>query len=136
MLSAPGPRPYLHIDKGRGRKSRWYFGVYEYNFQQGVERGLDDWGVDVPVLLHICADSRSVALRHGKFVFGGRDGDEIEAGTRWNSDLDVLVFEASWSVQQHPWALTGLQGLEHVKDVAIDENLAWDCEYKLGYREF
>ncbi|KAH8771819.1 hypothetical protein F5883DRAFT_664930 [Diaporthe sp. PMI_573] len=131
----PSPRPYCNSDKGRRRKSRWYLGVYEYTFQQGVERGDDDWAVDVPVLLHIGAESPSAALRHRKFVFGDRDGDEMEVGTLWNPDLDVLVFEASWSVQQHPWAPTGLQGLEHVKHVAIDENLARGFEYMSGYKK-
>lgn len=115
--------------KINGCEGQWYFRVYDWEFD-------DDDGsyltLETPSILTICKESRSVALRHGSFIFGRHD-DSHETGTWWNPKLDVLGFDQSWDLEQHLWALQHLQGLEHVKNVAIDERQAWSFCYRAGY---
>lgn len=122
-----------HLDNGSSNmtslQGRWYFRVYGWEIKD-VE-GLFSQ-LHVPTVLQICMESRGVALRHGTFIFGQRDKSH-ETGIWWNPDLDVLGFDPSWDLNQHSWALRHLQGLEKVKNVAIDEALAWTFCYRAGY---
>lgn len=47
----------------------------------------------------------------------------------WNPKLDILMFHDDWLPRWHTWALCGLQGLEHVKHVAI----SWKHAHSLCY---
>lgn len=115
--------------KIKGRQGRWHFKVYEWDLSDPD----DAWMLlEIPEILQICKESRNVALRHGSFIFGQRDKSH-DTGTWWNSELDVLGFDDSWDLHQHPWALQNLQGLEHVKNVAMDEKQAWTVCYDAGY---
>lgn len=82
-------------------------------------------------LTHLCGISQRRTATWSIHFF--RHDGSGEAGTWWNSDLDILVFDKSWSVHQHSWALTGLQGLEHVRSLSIDQDQAWDFGYFAGY---
>lgn len=115
--------------KIEGDLGRWYFKVYDWKFRDTDGSRLR---LGIPEILEICKESRNVALRHGSFIFGRRDKSR-DTGTWWNSELDVLGFDDSWNFHQHPWALRNLQGLERVKNVAIDEKHAWTFCYNAGY---
>lgn len=122
-----------HVGDGsasiKGSRGRWYFRVYGWEIEDVEGHGLR---LEIPNVLKICRESRSVALRRGLFIFSQR-GKSRETGTWWNPDLDVLGFHHSWDLDQHPWALAHLHGLEHVKRIAIDEQHAWTMCYKAGY---
>lgn len=122
-----------HIDDGslniNGRQGRWNFRVRDWLLWD--VGGSFVTQVKTPTILQICKESRSIALRHGLFIFGQRGSKDT--GTWWNPDLDVLGFDHSWDLDQHPWALAQLDGLEHVKHVAIDEQGAWSVCYNAGY---
>lgn len=112
----------------KGCQGRWNFRVSDWLLCD-VEG--DFPMLITPTVLKICKESRIIALRHGFFIFGQRGSQET--GTWWNPDLDVLGFDRSWDMDQHPWALAQLDGLEHVKHVAIDERQAWTVCYDAGY---
>lgn len=122
-----------HLESGSSKISsctgRWYFRVYDW-----VSGDIDgSWlGLEIPNALVICQESRNIALRHGSFIFGRCDKSH-DTGTWWNPNLDVLGFDHLWDLNQHPWALQHLQGLEHVKNLAIDERQAWTMCYTAGY---
>lgn len=122
-----------HLEDGSSKISRcqgrWYFRVYDWDLSD-VHGSWPD--LEIPNVLAICQESRSVALRHGSFTFGRRDKSH-DTGTWWNPNLDVLGFDHLWDLKQHPWALQHLQGLEHVKNLAIDERQAWTMCYNAGY---
>lgn len=112
----------------KGCQGEWSFRVHDWNFRYDY-----DFGLEIPKILQICRESRDVALQYGSFVFRQRDNIH-DTGIWWNSDLDVLGFDKSWDMDLHKWALARLNGLEHVKHVAIDENQAWSFLYDVGYR--
>lgn len=118
----------LNSGSRRNKECRWFFHVHDWD----CLRSWENKSLEVPILLQICAESRSVALQHGQFIFGRRD-DQTDTGTWWNSDLDVLVFDLSWNIHHHSWALSGLQGLEHVKHLAIDEEQDIDVVFFAAY---
>lgn len=122
-----------HLDdfstKIKGHPGRWYLRVYDWDLHDTDGSRLM---LEIPTVLEICKESRSVALRHGSFIFSRHDKSH-ETGTWWNPNLDVLGFDHSWDLKQHPWALQHLQGLENVKNVAIDEQQAWSFCYEAGY---
>lgn len=119
----------VRSSKIKGRQGSWHFRVYDWDFGDYEGSWLQ---LDIPNVLAICRESRGVALRNGSFIFN-RPDKSCETGTWWNPDLDVLGFDDSWDLKQDPWALTQLQGLEHVKNIAIDERQAWTFCYQAGY---
>lgn len=125
----PRRRPDDGSSKTKKGRGQWYFRVYKWEMNDYFGYDLE---MPIPAVLEICRESRQVALRHGSFIFGQRDKIR-ETGTWWNPDLDVLGFDHSWDLHQHPWALEELHGIEHVKNVAIDERLAWSFCYNAGY---
>lgn len=115
--------------KTKGHQGRWFLRVY--NWEMDDDECLFSQ-LRTPIVLKICQESRKFALQHGSFIFGQCDKNR-ETGTWWNSELDVLGFDSSWNLELYPWALQNLQGLEHVKNVAIDEAHAWTVCYDAGY---
>ncbi|KAJ0116059.1 hypothetical protein J7T55_005005 [Diaporthe amygdali] len=111
----------------KGCQGEWFIRVHDWNFRYD-----NDFELEIPKILQICRESRGVALQHGSFVFRHR-GNIHDTGIWWNSDLDVLGFDKSWDLDLHRWALGHLDGLEHVKHVAIDENQARSFWYDAGY---
>lgn len=113
----------------KGHQSRWFFRVHDWVYGRSEYNELQP---EIPTVLQICRESRSVAFRHGSFIFGQQDKSH-ETGMWWNPELDVLGFDQSWDLDLHPWALARLSGLEHVKRVAIDETQACYFFYEAGY---
>ncbi|KAH8755109.1 hypothetical protein F5883DRAFT_180865 [Diaporthe sp. PMI_573] len=110
----------------KGRKGRWFFRVYDWDFDKDGTM----FYLEVPVVMRICRESRSIALQHGSIIFGN---DYDDAGTWWNSDRDVLGFDHAWEFDQHPQALTDLRGLNRVKHIAVDERQARYFGYEAWY---
>lgn len=110
--------------------SRWMFRVSDFN--QGTnEYSVVYRGIVIPILLKICRDSRNFALQHGGFAFGNRAYSE--PGMWWNPELDVLFFNYDWNLGKDTWALCGLSGLEHVRNIAIHSEQAMYICYDIGY---
>lgn len=84
-----------------------------------------------PMLGQICNESRAVALKHGKFIFGRAD----DPGFWWNHDLDVLWLPRVYGneMEQDITCLQCVRGLEYIKHLAIDNWVADELSYEIGY---
>lgn len=65
-------------------------------------------------------------LRNGDFIFGR---GPAEPGLWWNPKVDILMFTHRWDLRLEWYALEGLRGLEKVKNVTIDQDLARFLSY-------
>lgn len=72
-------------------------------------------------LTQVCHETRKFMLKKGDFIFGK---DPTERGLWWNANVDTLIFTHNWDLRFEWNALEGLQGLDKVKRVIIDQDLA------------
>lgn len=108
-LLLPGRRVFkarssgAHMDPRRSDDRRFVFGF--------------DSKVLQPILSQICAESRQCLLDYGQgqFIFGL----EGETGLWWGPE-DVLLFDQDWCLGWSTPSLEGLNGLDCVKNIALD----------------
>lgn len=80
-------------------------------------------------LTQVCSETRKFMLDNGDFIFGK---DPTEPGLWWNANVDTLFFNHKWDPRFESNALEGLQGLDKVKNVIIDQDLArWMSFYAI-----
>lgn len=72
-------------------------------------------------LTQVCQETRKFMLGNGDFIFGK---DPTEPGLWWSANFDTLLFTHNWDLRFEWNALEGLQGLNKVKSVIIDQDLA------------
>lgn len=77
--------------------------------------------VQQPSLTQVCRETRDFMLGIGDFIFGK---GPAERGLWWNPKVDILLFTHRWDLRFEWCALEGLRGLEKVKNVVIDQDLA------------
>lgn len=83
-------------------------------------------------LTQVCRETRHFMLENGDFIFGK---DPTERGLWWNAKVDTLLFNGFWDLRYEWIALEGLQGLEKVKSVIIDQDLARWISYHAIYAD-
>lgn len=83
-------------------------------------------------LTQVCHETRKFMLENGEFIFGK---DSTEPGLWWNANVDTLLFTHRWDLRFEWNALEGLQGLDKVKRVIIDQDLARWISYHAIYAE-
>lgn len=85
-----------------------------------------------PILSQICAESRQYLLvfGHGQFIFGL----EGETGLWWGPK-DVLLFDEDWCLGWSTPSLENLNGLDCVKNIALDSTQALHIYYEYALPE-
>lgn len=83
-------------------------------------------------LTQVCHETRKFMLENGDFIFGK---DSTEPGLWWNANVDTLFFNHKWDPRFESNALEGLQGLDKVKSVIIDQDLARWMSYHAIYAQ-
>lgn len=83
-------------------------------------------------LTQVCRETRKFMLENGDFIFGK---DHTEPGLWWNANVDTLFFNQKWDPRFESNALEGLQGLDKVKSVIIDQDLARWMSYHAIYAQ-
>lgn len=84
-------------------------------------------------LTQVCQETRKFMLKNGDFIFGK---DPTERGLWWNANVDTLLFTHNWDLRFEWTALEGLQGLDKVKSVIIDQELVQWISYYAFLSEY
>lgn len=86
-----------------------------------------------PSLTQVCRETRQFMLHHGVFIFGT---GPTEPGLWWNPKIDTLLFTRKWDLRFEWNALEELRGLDQVKNVIIDQDLARWISYRVIYPKY
>lgn len=145
LVPAPGseptePPPSILVLPSRIRHFIWEYAIPDRKTVQlrgRFDQESGGWVIFVfrgwtrqPSLTQVCRETRQFMLRNGEFIFGK---DPTEPGLWWNPKVDILLFTYKWDLRFEWNALEGLRGLEKVKNVTIDQDLARWVSYRPIY---